>query len=283
MLTKILEKTSSRADGKNMISPLPVPQAFRTEVTVPSISFHTPSGMKDWYPAPMIGAQALGRLICERNAEYVRRALTCLEKMEPDEYTRYLQAFYTEGRNRYGDNWGYTDLMTLLIGLSEYLKPRNYLEIGVRRGRSVCAVLNSTPSANLVLFDMWISNYAGMDNPGPDLVRREAAKFGHTGTSAFIDGNSHETVPEYFRQNPHAAFDLITVDGDHSRLGAAQDIADVLPHLAVGGAIAFDDVCHPALPDLQAVWQELIVANPSFSSWTYSDVGYGVGFAIRKA
>lgn len=282
MLTKILEKVSAR-DGMAASAPLPSPAAFQTSSVVPATSFATPSGMKDWYPSPMIGAQALGRMICEESAGYVKRALECLAKMEPDEYTRYLQAFYQEGCNRYGDNWGYTDLMTLLIGLSEHLKPRNYLEIGVRRGRSVCAVLSATPSTNLVLFDMWISNYAGMDNPGPDLVRREATKFGHTGSVEFIDGNSHETVPDYFRKNPQASFDLITVDGDHSRLGAAQDIADVLPHLAVGGAIAFDDVCHPALPELQAVWQELIVNNSRFSSWTYSDVGYGVGFAIRKA
>jgi len=282
MLTKILDKVSAH-DGAIAAAPLPTPATFQTSLTVPATSFATPAGMKDWYPAPMIGAQALGRMICERSAEYVKRALACLDKMEPDDYTRYLQAFYAEGCSRYGDNWGYTDLMTLLIGLSDYIKPRNYLEIGVRRGRSVCAVLSSTPTTNLVLFDMWIINYAGMENPGPELVRREAIKFGHSGTSEFIDGNSHETVPAYFKKNPEATFDLITVDGDHSRLGAAQDIADVLPHLAIGGAIAFDDVCHPTLPDLQAVWQELIVDNPRFSSWTYSDVGYGVGFAIRKA
>jgi hypothetical protein len=37
-------------------------------------------------------------------------------------------------------------------------------------------------------------------------------------------------------------FDLITVDGDHTALGTWWDLADVLPHVAVGGALVFDDL-----------------------------------------
>jgi len=132
------------------------------------------------------------------------------------------------------------------------------------------------------MFDMWIADYAGMENPGADFVRDELLRIGHRGPMTFVDGDSHVTVPAYLKLNPDQAFDLITVDGDHSTAGAARDLCDVLPRLNVGGAIVFDDVCHPAHPDLGEIWQDIVVADSRFSSFTYSDCGYGVGFAIRK-
>ena len=135
----------------------------------------------------------------------------------------------------------------------------------------------------MAMFDMWVQNYAGMDNPGPAFVLEELKKVGHTGSADFINGNSHETLPNYFKTRPTKTFDMVTVDGDHTNLGAAQDIADLLPHVSVGGAIVFDDVCHPKHPGLANVWRRMVVENPRFSAWTYRDVGYGVGVAIRKA
>jgi hypothetical protein len=56
----------------------------------------------------------------------------------------------------------------------------------------------------------------------------------------------------------------------------------VLPHLNIGGAIVFDDVSHPSHPELAQVWDDIVGSDPRFSSFTYVDAGYGVGFAIRK-
>ena len=190
--------------------------------------------------------------------------------------------FYDEGLRRFGERWGYADIVTVLLGLAEILKPRRYLEIGVRRGRSVCAIAKSISECEIVMFDMWVKNYAGIENPGPDFVKAELKRIGHRGRSEFINGNSHETLTEYFAANPGKTFDLITVDGDHTNLGAAQDICDVLPRLTIGGAIVFDDVCHPKTPGLRDVWRRMVVDNPQLSSWTYDEVGYGIGFAIRK-
>lgn len=72
------------------------------------------------------------------------------------------------------------------------------------------------------------------------------------------------------------------MDGDHSNLGAAQDIADVLPRLSIGGAVLFDDTGNPNVAGLGDVWKKMLEENPRFSTFTYSEVGYGVGFAIRK-
>lgn len=229
----------------------------------------------------MIGGQAVARRLTA-DATYVRRALDLMTILTPDDYSSYMARFYRDGLARFGDAWGFADIVTALLGLADILRPKRYLEIGVRRGRSVCAVVNVAPQCDVALFDMWVANYAGMDNPGPAFVRDELAKVGHRGTAEFIDGNSHETLPAYFKQYPTKTFDIVTVDGDHTNLGAAQDIGDVLPHVSVGGAIVFDDICHPKHPGLADVWRRMIAQNGRFSAWTYGDVGYGVGVAIRK-
>lgn len=261
--------------------PLPEPEYFEQKIKVPAFAFDVPDEMIDWYPGPIMGAQTIGEQIVE-SGKYVRDASKLFERLTPDSYSDYLQLYYKNGLDRYGDGWGYADLVTTVMGLADIIQPRNYLEIGVRRGRSVCAVASRVADCDIAMFDMWVENYAGMDNPGADFVLQELKKIGHSGKTEFFNGNSHNTLPAYFKDHPQSGFDMITVDGDHTNLGAAQDIADVIPHVAIGGAIIFDDVCHPKLLGLGEVWRRMVVDNRRFSSWTYSNVGYGVGFAIRK-
>jgi hypothetical protein len=240
------------------------------------------AGATEWYPPVMIGAGALGAELTLNCRRYVEEACAVLERLDPDEYTQYLLGYYRLGLERFGDAWGYVDIVTALLAIARHLRPRNYLEIGVRRGRSVCTLASVQPEAHIAMFDMWVSNYAGMDNPGPKHVNAELDRFGHKGKREFIDGNSHITLKQYFADNPDLYFDLITVDGDHSNLGAAEDIADVLPRLSIGGVVLFDDTCNPNVAGLGEVWRRMLVDNPRFSAFTYSDVGYGVGCAIRK-
>ncbi|HEC14104.1 MAG TPA: class I SAM-dependent methyltransferase [Acidiferrobacteraceae bacterium] len=229
----------------------------------------------------MIGAQAIGRNIMS-SSKYVNRAVELLSVLTPDDYSDYMSRYYLEGKRRFGEAWGYADIVTTVLGLTDMIKPKRYLEIGVRRGRSACAVVSRALDCELALFDMWVENYAGMDNPGPEFVREELKRVGHKGKVEFINGNSHQTLPAYFQSNPDVTFDMITVDGDHTNVGAAQDLADVLPRVSIGGVVIFDDVCHPKLLGLGEVWRRQVVEDRRFSAWTYSDVGYGVGFAIRK-
>lgn len=199
-----------------------------------------------------------------------------------DEYVNYLDAFYRECIKRFGSSWYYLDMVNVLYAASKTIQPRNYLEIGVRRGRSVCVVVRACPSVNITAFDMWIQGYAGMDNPGPEFVRAELSKHGHTGNISFIDGDSHQTIPFYFKQYPEATFDLITVDGDHSEAGAFDDLKNVIPHLSVGGILVFDDIAHPSHPYLLNVWRKAVLTFPYLTSFEYTEMGYGVAFAIRK-
>jgi predicted O-methyltransferase YrrM len=256
------------------------PRYDRQVGNVASVSYVVNPGQTQWYPPVQIGADTIvARLFGEA---YIRGAIELMRALTPDDYTSFLVNYFSEGLQRFGSGWRYADIVTVLLCLSEVLGPKRYLEIGVRRGRSVAAVAKTNPECALVMFDMWIADYAGMKNPGADFVRDELVRIGHRGPMTFITGDSHETVPSYLSGNPDETFDLITVDGDHSTEGAIHDLCAVLPRLNIGGAIVFDDVCHPLHPDLGQVWKDLVASDPRFSSFTYADCGYGVGFAIRK-
>jgi predicted O-methyltransferase YrrM len=228
----------------------------------------------------MIGADTIAARLFDQR--FIEAAITLMGRLTPDDYTSFLIEYYTDGLRRFGATWRYADIVTVLLCLAEIIEPKSYLEIGVRRGRSVAAVASSSPHCSLTLLDMWVQNYAGMENPGPDFVRQELTRIGHRGPLRFIDGDSHQSLPTLFREIPDATFDIITVDGDHETKGAVQDLCDVLPRLNAGGAVVFDDVCHPLHPELADVWLKLVVSDPRYSSFTYRDAGYGVGFAIRK-
>jgi predicted O-methyltransferase YrrM len=247
---------------------------------VPAICYQERQDEEAWYPPSMVGASAISARITE--TRQIDAAIDLLSLLEGEAYRSYLINFYKEGLRRFGPGWGYADIVTVLLTLAEFLQPRRYLEIGVRRGRSVCAVAAKVPDCDVVMFDMWIENYAGLENPGPDFVRTELGKVGFRGRTTFVDGDSHVTLPRYLKENPGAFFDLITVDGDHSEEGASRDLLDVLPTLTVGGAIVFDDICHPLHPRLREVWHRIVVEDPHFSTWSYEDVGFGVGFGIRR-
>jgi len=198
-----------------------------------------------------------------------------------DEYVQYVDAYYRAGRQRFGRHWHYMDISTVLFAASRLVQPTTYLEIGVRRGRSACMVARGCPSVHIVAFDLWVQQYAGMENPGPDFVREELQKHGHTGTVSFFDGDSHTTIPAFFAAYPDTTFDMITVDGDHSEAGAFDDLCNVIPFLSVGGVLVFDDISHPAHPYLLQVWQKTLMRFPFLSGYAYTDVGYGVAFAVR--
>src|SRR4029077_12692186 len=113
--------------------------------------------------------------------DFVTEALAHMERLTPDAYTQYLGRYIREGQRRFGAAWVYADIVTVLLCLARTLQPRTYLEIGVRRGRSACAVATEAPYCAMFLFDLWQAGYAGIENPGPDFVRAELAKVNHRG------------------------------------------------------------------------------------------------------
>jgi predicted O-methyltransferase YrrM len=235
---------------------------------------------KAGYPPVQLGVETLARAASK--PETIQEVISVLDQLTPDDYIRFLSGYLSEGSRKFGGDWVYLDIMNVLLAASRLIRPRRYLEIGIRRGRSLALVSAGNPEVDITGFDMWMRNYAGMENPGADFVTAELNRLGHRGSLELISGNSHETVPAFFRQHPDAVFDMITVDGDHSDKGAMADLADVLPHLAVGGMVFFDDILHPEHPNLIHVWRKSIgKARGRFASKEYTDLGYGVAFAIR--
>ncbi len=216
------------------------------------------------------------------SAETIAQVLGIIKKLTPDRFLNYNIEFYEAGLKRFGNRWRYADITTVLYGICKNINVRNYLEIGVRRGRSMSIVGHLRPDADIVGFDMWIANYAGLENPGADLVASEMKKAGHRGQLSFINGNSRQTVPDYFRQNAEAYFDLVTVDGDHTRRGAIIDLKNVLPRIKIGGFLIFDDVCNPELTYMKKLWEKVVVKSGRFQTYLFDESGFGTAFAIRR-
>ncbi|HUQ19164.1 MAG TPA: class I SAM-dependent methyltransferase [Gemmatimonadaceae bacterium] len=212
----------------------------------------------------------------------VRAAAEILDKLSTDPYLEFVRKFYAAGLQTFGDHWVYADINTVLIGLATRLNVESYLEIGVRRGRSMAMVTTSSPMCTIAGFDLWIADYAGMENPGPDYVRSELARLGYKGELSLVAGDSRHTIPEWFAAHPDAFFDLITVDGDHSTEGARNDLENVLPRLKIGGALVFDDISNQSHANLAAVWEDFLERHSNLSGYSFTEVGFGVGFAIRS-
>ena len=150
-------------------------------------------------------------------------------------------------------NTPYWDLACALNYLARRCQPASYLEIGVRRGKSMAQVIVHQPDCEVVGIDLWISPYGGVDNPGPPFVREEMARLGHRGELRLLSGDSGTVVPRLMAESPERRFDLITVDGDHTDEGAWADLSTTVHLLQPGGWLLFDDLTHP-LHTLLPVW-----------------------------
>lgn len=234
----------------------------------------------DYYHGVVIGAGQIGEL--SMKPETRRAGIECIAQIEPDDYSEYLDEYLATGSARAGENWRYSDIVTVLHAASTLLEPSSYLEIGVRRGRSMAVVSGVVPGCSIIGVDMWLEDYADMDNPGPAHVEAQLAAVGFHGSVELLSGNSHSVLPALFKDRPDLGFDLITVDGDHSPSGARRDLLDVLPRLRIGGALVFDDVRHPAHPHLHDVWHETVASERRYSTWEFDEVGYGVAAAVRR-
>ncbi|MEX1255870.1 MAG: class I SAM-dependent methyltransferase, partial [Dehalococcoidia bacterium] len=196
------------------------------------------------------GAETVGAAAMSPEAiEYV---LDFVQKLTPSQELTEQLSYYLWSRERFGASWRHADLTTALWAAATLIKPNSYLEIGLRRGRSAALVGSLRPECAIYGFDLWIPDYAGVDNPGPEFVREELRRVGHTGEVVLVSGDSHQTVPAFLRQHPDLFFDVITVDGEKSVPGVADDFANTLPRLKVGGVLIYDDL--PFFPTSRRIW-----------------------------
>ena len=222
--------------------------------------------------ADTVGAAAMSE-------EAADAAEAILAELSPDQSIDASRFMYSLARAKFGTFWRCADLVRTLWAAATFLQPTTYLEVGVWRGRGVAIVGTVSPTCAIYGFDMWIPDYAGSENPGPEFVKEELKSVGHTGKVVLVSGDSRETLPAFLRQHPDLYFDLITIDGDKSMSGAASDFAAALPRLKVGGIVVYDDMA--GLPRLRRIWNNVIKSNIRYVYWEFRNGDRGVAAAVR--
>lgn len=178
----------------------------------------------------------------------------------------------------------YTSVRTVLGAFAEMARPRTYLEIGTRRGHSLCMVASCAPDRlHIYSFELWIHEYAGEANPGIELIKSELRKLNFTGQAQFFAGDSKDTVRAFFHDptNPQEV-DLIFVDGDHSDEGARTDLLNVVDHVSAGGLLVFDDITHPLHAGLRQVWHDVMDGRRNFQLRESTKHEYGWAIGLRR-
>ncbi len=208
---------------------------------------------------------------------------------------------------------GEIEARCFLAWLAKRLNPRTYLEVGVFRGFSMAVVVAKCPEIDVYGFDLWVPGYGKTENPGPPFIQAELQKVGYHKIATLVTGNSHWTLPVFFgnysrafnrargvrtafyllrtvlsirrilrlSRNRPESFDLILVDGDHSFVGAYQDLSDIMPYCSIGGAVVFDDIVKE--PSCLDAWRAVQGQFKNFSYYEYTENLPGVGVAIRES
>ena len=123
----------------------------------------------------------------------------------------------------------------LLFTLTFTLRPSRYVEIGTLHGGSaliVCSAMDALDGDGRM---------ACVD-PRPQVSAENWEKLAHRAT--MITGFSPDVLPQA-RAAVGGDFDLILIDGDHTRDGVIRDAEGILPFAAKGAKILFHD-CHNA-------------------------------------
>jgi hypothetical protein len=204
----------------------------------------------------------------------------------------------------------YWDVRAAARCMANVLKPTTYLEVGTRRGWSLAQVFDEHAAVRAYVCDSWVAEYGDFEQGSPDYIVRKMRTIVGSQVEPwieFLSGNSHDPLPAWFSGDlagvsmSPAFFDLATIDGDHTRLGAWWDLVDVIPRIAVGGALIFDDIDElgegeatppatsmygrPELPGsvstLMDIWLYIQKRYPNFLYWMPEGMKYRAAIALR--
>lgn len=234
-------------------------------------------------PAALTAAELFGppcaspELILRRAPAYRHAMLRVLQRLSPEPFAVATTTHHLTGLARFGGEWDFVDLPLLTYACASIVQPEAYLEIGVRRGRSLACAVAACPTVRATGIDLWVKDYAGVANPGPDFVREELGRIVPAPRVELRVANSHEAL----KTLPPESFDLITVDGDHTEDGARQDLCDSARLLKPGGLMLLDDLTHPQFRYLRDVWLRF-VREQDFEQAAYMASGLGVAVALKR-
>lgn len=122
--------------------------------------------------------------------------------------------------------------------------PKHYLEIGARRGGSFWMLTQAMPKGSLAI---------AIDLPGARWGDAESDRYlldntaelearGYTAYAMLVDSHHASTALALENAAIMPAFDLILVDGDHTREGVELDFEMYRRYVAPGGMMAFHDI-----------------------------------------
>ena len=77
--------------------------------------------------------------------EAAHAVMGVLDKLTSNEEIVNQQVFYRWAEVKFGRHWRFADITTVLWAAATLIQPDNYLEIGVRRGRSAAVVAATRP------------------------------------------------------------------------------------------------------------------------------------------
>jgi len=156
------------------------------------------------------------------------------------------------------------DFLAYIAGV---MAPKTYLEVGVRDGDSVFAVLRGTGTINkLILCDNWGYVHGGTGRGSHDFVAGKLKpKF--SGEVQYLDGNSSELLPTL---QPRAA-DMSHVDGDHSVEGELSDLRLVWPRTR--SVMVVHDIYMPSVWEAISTFLQEVVKQVSRTEMALGDTG----------
>jgi hypothetical protein len=149
--------------GWERVRPFPLP---RYHGATPKVSSGGPLDLDLAPSAATLAAAATSH-------EAAKYLFGMLDRLTPSEGSSTGRYFYHWGQARFGTYWRHADILTALWAAATLIRPSSYLEIGVYRGRSAAVVGAVRPQCAIHGFDLWITDYSGASNPGPDFVRDE--------------------------------------------------------------------------------------------------------------
>lgn len=135
-----------------------------------------------------------------------------------------------------------------------------YLELGVLEGRSAVWMLEHILTNRR-------ASYTGID--GYVMTRKKAQRTQHLAKqnlapyrekARFLIGRSERLLPTLLAEGRR--YDVIYIDGDHTGLGVATDMAYGWRMLKPGGILAVDDMRHPKFKDVRRVVRALLQGLP---------------------
>jgi predicted O-methyltransferase YrrM len=173
----------------------------------------------------------------------------------------------------YLQGWGHVvfegsagpDELAYLAEVVRRVRAESVLEIGFNAGMSSQALLSASPRTRVVSFDLGLHPY--VDRAKRYIDRR------FPGRHQLVVGDSRETLPEYARTHPDAAFDLAFVDGGHEVEVVREDLRNAGKLCRAGAHVLVDDLTpwRPWGVGPAAAWQEALDQGLVASEETMAD------------